>query len=213
MTFGKEGPARYISHLDLTRAIERALNRAQLPVAYSQGFNRRLRLSLAAALPLGYTSEAELADIWLVERFDPPEFQQRLMAKMPPGLPIHRFEEVALQSASLPQQVVESIYEVRFLDPIEAASLRAGVTTLLASPALWHRRQSRNQARIREIDLRPLIVSLEVHSQNNDEARLLMRLKQTPEQTGRPDDVLAALAIDPLDVHVHRRAIILASPG
>jgi radical SAM-linked protein len=67
ITFTKEGATRYISHLDLARAVERALNRAGLPVAYSQGFNRRPRLSLAAALPLGYTSEAEMADVWLTE--------------------------------------------------------------------------------------------------------------------------------------------------
>ena len=65
MTFTKEGTARYISHLDLARAVERALNRAGLPIAYTQGFNRRPRLSLAAALPLGYTSQAEIADVVL----------------------------------------------------------------------------------------------------------------------------------------------------
>ena len=74
MTFTKEGTARYISHLDLARAVERALNRAGLPIAYTQGFNRRPRLSLAAALPLGYTSQAEIADVWLTEPVDPPRF-------------------------------------------------------------------------------------------------------------------------------------------
>ena len=43
LTFSKDGPARFISHLDLARALERALNRAALPVAYTQGFNRRPR--------------------------------------------------------------------------------------------------------------------------------------------------------------------------
>ena len=70
LTFRKEGPARYISHLDLARTLERALNRAKVPVAYSQGFNTRPKMSMASALPRGYTSSHELADVWLTETME-----------------------------------------------------------------------------------------------------------------------------------------------
>lgn len=213
LTFAKQGPARFISHLDLSRAIERALNRARLPMAYSQGFNRRVRLSLAAALPLGYTGEAELADVWLVESMDTDTFFQRLSPKMPPGIRLHHVQEVPLQSPSLPQQVLASSYEVSFLDPFDLASMRSKVETLLAAstwPAMKH---SRKRAKVRPFDLRPLIIALEIENRMDEEPRLLMRLKQTSEQTGRPDDVLAALGLDPLDAHVHRRAIVLVDAG
>jgi radical SAM-linked protein len=66
LVFAKDGPARFIGHLDLARTLERMLNRAQIPLAYTQGYNPRPRMQLATALPLGFTSECEIADIWLL---------------------------------------------------------------------------------------------------------------------------------------------------
>ena len=71
LEFAKTGPTRFIGHLDLAKALERSLNRAQIPLAYTQGYNPRPRMQLAAALPLGFTSECELADVWLLEAVDP----------------------------------------------------------------------------------------------------------------------------------------------
>ena len=56
MQFSKVGPTRFIGHLDLARTLERSSNRARLPMAYTLGFNKRMRLQLAPALPLGFTS-------------------------------------------------------------------------------------------------------------------------------------------------------------
>ena len=65
VTFTKNGPLLYTSHLDLARIWERSLRRAGAPLVYSQGFNPRPKLHLAAALPLGHVGEAELLDVWL----------------------------------------------------------------------------------------------------------------------------------------------------
>lgn len=209
LTFGKEGAARYISHLDLARAIERALNRARLPVAYTLGFNRRLRLSLAAALPLGYTSDAELADIFLIEVMNPDMFRQLLAPQMPPGIPIHHVTEVSLQSPSIQQQIVESIYGVRFLDPVDIEALRGRIEELLTVTTLPFERPRQQHRKTKMFDLRPHILELRMENQAEGELRLQMRLTHTPKQTGRPDDVLTALGFDPHDVHIHRRAIVL----
>ena len=91
MTFSKGGAARYTSHLDLARALERALNRAQIPVAYTQGFNRRPRMQMATALPLGYTSEYELADILLLEAMEPEAARVQLMARMASSSGLRQF--------------------------------------------------------------------------------------------------------------------------
>lgn len=202
LTLSKGGATRYISHLDLARSLERSLNRAGLPVAYTQGFNRRPRLSLAAALPLGYTSEAEVADVWLTEPVTPEWFHERLMARMAPGIVLTAVVEAPLSGPSLQQMMTESRYEVRFLDPVDAGELRRRVAELMAAGAIERSRQ-RKGSKPQVFDLRPLILEMTVE-ESADDPRLLLRLVQTATQTGRPDDVLSALGYDPLDTRVHR---------
>ncbi len=207
LTFSKGGATRYISHLDLARALERALNRAGLPIAYTQGFNRRPRLSLAAALPLGYTSEAELADVWLTGHVDPAEFLRRLREKMPPGIDAAAAVDVALTEPSIQQQIAQSVYQVQFLDPVDVDVLRERAASALAAEALPWQRARRDGSKPKVVDLRPLIVAIEVQNGGDAEPRLLLTLVQTATQTGRPDDVLGALGYDPLDARIHRVAL------
>jgi radical SAM-linked protein len=211
--FGKAGPARYISHLDLARTLERALNRSRIPLAYSQGFNRRPRLSLAAALPLGYTSEAELADIWLIEETPPDEVLVRLTERMAPGITLASMTEVDLTGLSLQQSLAAAQYRVSFLDPVDTAALGKGLEALLSAETLPRTRKRAKDKRPKPYDLRPLIVDLALEQASEGGPILTMHLVQTPTQTGRPDEVLTSLDIDPLDTHVHRTALLLAPPA
>ena len=172
LTFSKDGPARYISHLDLARALERALNRAALPVAYTQGFNRRPRLALAAALPLGYTSAAEVADVWLTEAMAPEVFGARLMARMAPGIVISDVAQVPLVAPSLQQQLAESVYEVGFPDGVDGEGLRRSVAELLAAGSLMRERRRPKDSRPQTFDLRPLLLDVAVE-EDEDGACLL----------------------------------------
>lgn len=201
--FSKGGTTRYISHLDLARALERAINRAGLPVAYSQGFNRRPRLSLAAALPLGYTGEAEVADVWLVAPMAPATFMAQLAPQMPPGIVLRAAHETPLVGPSLQQQLAASIFDVRFVEAVDVAALRAAVESALAAPSLLRERTRTKNGRPQLVDLRPLILDMDL-TQDEDGPCLRLRLVQTATLTGRPDDVLAALGFDPLDARVHR---------
>ena len=75
----KKGEAiKYVGHLDFGRAIERALRRAKLPVAYSVGFNPHMRLSFGPALGVGIASEAEYVDVEMTESVDAKQFSQSL---------------------------------------------------------------------------------------------------------------------------------------
>lgn len=210
LTFTKEGVTRYISHLDLARALERSLNRAGLPVAYTQGFNRRPRLSLAAALPLGYTSEAEVADVWLTAPMATEVFGARLMARMAPGITITDVREVPLGAPSLQQLMAESEYEVRFLDSVNAVALQGATAEIMAATTLPGERRRKGN-RLQSFDLRPLIREI-TFTETTDGPRLRLRLVHTATQTGRPDDVLAALGLDPLDTRVHRIALRFDDP-
>lgn len=203
MVFAKNGPARFIGHLDLARTIERMLNRAQIPLAYTQGYNPRPRMQLATALPLGFTSECEIADIWLLEKVNPETALQALAPKSAPGIEIRKLYEVPIKQPAL--QPEEGTYLVTLLDQ-DDENLKVQVDQLLAAEHLHRERRGK------EYDLRPLILSLEVLNGYDNSQQLLMRLSLLPGKTGRPDEVLAALDRDPLAAGIHRTELVLQEP-
>ena len=93
-TFSKTEAMRFTGHLDLHRTLERTMRRANLPLTYSEGFNPRPKITLASALPLGFTSEAEVVDFWLKEDLPIKEISMALVKAAPPGIVFHQFEEV-----------------------------------------------------------------------------------------------------------------------
>lgn len=210
LTLSKMGPARYIGHLDFSRTLERSFNRARLPIAYTQGFNRRPRMSLAAALPLGFTSEYELADIWLAEEIEPHSAQSKLMRKIAPGISVNHVTEVPLSVPSLQSSITSADYDV-FLPPTVAkqSDLPQRIAAILAAQSLPQQRK-RGRGKIKEFDLRPLIISLNAAASDDKQARISMELSLGPSGTGRPDDVLAALSLDPLDARIHRTKISIS---
>lgn len=203
MKFSKIGPTRYISHLDLARALERALNRARVPVSYTQGYNPRPRMQFASALPLGFTSEAELADIWLEEEIDPAAAPEQIMSRMAPGILVHEVWEVPLDAPAMQASTLETAYVAMVDDVSDRAELRQRVENLLAAESVVRERRGK------EYDLRPLILELKVDEDEDDHLLLTMRLLLQPGKTGRPDEVLDALGLDPLSVRVRRTDIVL----
>jgi len=191
--FGKAGPLQYISHLDLARAWERVLRRAGLPLAYSQGFNPRLRFQIAAALPVGVNGREELLDVWLDEALAPEEVMDRLRPNLPPGLTVSSVSEVDLRAPSLQSIKRAADYRVviRSREPVEA--IRTRLEGLLEAATLPRQRQ--HKGRLQTYDLRPLIQELAVEAGRPGEQALTMRLQASPQGAGRPDEVLDALGL------------------
>jgi radical SAM-linked protein len=209
LTFSKFGPARFTGHLDLARTLERSFNRAQIPIAYSQGFNRRPRMSLASALPLGFTSEYELADIWLAEEMDEAILQTEIMRKMAPGIIVSHIESVPLTDPSLQSAVISASYLVSLQDTTNHVELQEGVERILGAKSLLQTRK-RGKGKIKEYDLRPLIIELMVDERANDPVQIRMELCLSPSKSGRPDAVLSALSLDPYAALIHRTKITLS---
>jgi radical SAM-linked protein len=201
LQFAKTGPTRYIGHLDLARTLERALNRAGIPLAYTQGFNKRPRMQLGPPLPLGFTSEGEMVDIWLEEKLDPGEAMARIVARMAPGIVVHDVAEVPLADPSLQAQTETATYEATLLEEIDGESLHELVEELMA------KRELPRERRGKQYDLRPQILALSVHEDDGGRARLDMTLTLLPGQTGRPDEVLEALGIESRLARIHRKRI------
>ncbi len=212
---------RYTGHLDLRRAWERTMRRAGLPLAYSQGFNPRPVLSLASPLPLGFTSTHEIGDFWMSEVCDLVEATLALKQAAPPGIGVHHLEEIAdIHGEKLPNLIQSSQYIVALppegrktgsADPCgancaESANLERQVAQLLEQEHLQRKRKKK------EYDLRPLIEKLEVIAPNAEgDSRLHMQLSTRSGATGRPDEVLLALGLDPLQADICRTRILLKS--
>ena len=94
ITFAITHAMRYVGHLDLLRAWERTLRRAELPLAYTQGFHPHPRIQIAAALPLGCTAAAEMMELWLEDDLPAEALEQRLEVALPPGLRLRGIERM-----------------------------------------------------------------------------------------------------------------------
>jgi len=203
--FSKTTAMQYTGHLDLHRTWERTFRRARLPLAYSQGFNPHPRLTLAAALPLGFTSEGEGLDAWLTEELPIDEVTAKLEPALPPGLRVHRIEEIEGKAPTLQTQVQSSEYEVTLVEA--CPDLAARMQALLAAPSLPRERRGR------PYDLRPLVEELEILPKSNQgQACFLVCLAARESATGRPEEVLEVLGIRPEQARVHRKRLLFQNP-
>ena len=97
MFYQKKGRAKYISHLDINRLMQRVLKRAGLPVWYTEGFNPHIYLTFALPLSLGYESDFETMDFRLTEEMNLQQVQQILNQNMPEGILVTRVAEPVLK--------------------------------------------------------------------------------------------------------------------
>jgi radical SAM-linked protein len=208
LRFSRGEELKYISHLDLMRLWERALRRAGIPIAYSEGFSPHPRISLAAPLPVGVTSEAELMDIVVKKVVSPYFFIQNTKQQLPQGIEVFEVLQVPLTLPSLQSQAHFIEYHVsdksdKTLDEIKGAI----AITLQAEKLPWHHMRDTGP---RFYDLRPLIEDLWLVNWQDWVFTLGMRLHCDTRGTGRPEQVTAALGLTEHPSLVHRTKIILA---
>ena len=212
ITFAKGEPIKYISQLDLMRTWERALRRAQVPLAYSKGFNPRPKISIASALPVGFTGRGEVMDIVLSCHISPYTLIKRLKPHLPPGLEVLAVEEVYLRLPSLQSQMRYAEYRVVVESEETLAEMEKRVEEVLSAQSLP--RQRERKGRVTEYDLRPLIDDLWIEGlgsvRSPDRRRegtacvLGMRLQSDSQATGRPDEVLEAMGLSELPCSIER---------
>ena len=93
LIYEKTDRAKFVSHLDFVRMFGRAIRRAKLPIAYSEGFNPHPLLTFALPLSVGYTSECEILELVMAEEIAPGEVMERLNAVLPEGVRITEAHE------------------------------------------------------------------------------------------------------------------------
>ncbi len=188
--YAKRGRLRFTSHRDFSRAFERALVRARVPMAYSSGFNPHPRISYAGAAPTGSASEAEYLEIGLSRQVDPREVHEQLDTALPPGLDV--VEVVASAGGSIADRLEASHWRITVPELAPEAARDAVATFLGTTEVLVERMTKRG---LRTFDCRSAVVSLtvaEITSPESECAILEVVLRHgTP--SVRPDDVLAGL--------------------
>jgi len=208
VTFARGEEVKYITHLDLMRFWERALRRAAIPIAYSEGFNPSPRLSLAAPLPVGVTSSGELMDVFLAQRVTPHHFIKAVSQQLPAGIAIQEVREVGLRLPSLQSQVRWADYQVDVLTDRPAEEVQAAVANFLAADSLpWQHQRDRE---VRHYDLRSLVHDLRLEEHADALCTLAMRLRTDSQASGRAEQVAAALGFSQPPLRIHRRKLILA---
>ena len=151
----KKGTACYLSHLDLQRLLQRAFRRAQIPLAYSQGFNPHPLLSFAAALSVGDSSSAEWLEVRLDQPMDTEEFLKRANAMLPPGILLLSAEEAPEKMPTLSSLMAFAGYEVTLdLEQISVEQLDQAINELLQGEILVNKRSKSGE---KLVDLRPMV--------------------------------------------------------
>ena len=202
ITFSKQGALRYTGHLDLHRLWERAMRRAELPITYSQGFHPQPKISIASALPLGFSSRGEVLDVRLNEELPLDNIASRLKENLPPDIQIIQVENVDERAPALQTQVLSAAYEVRLKEEVNGAELNRKVEALMMSESLIRERRNKFY------DLRPLIELLSVITEPSGKIWLKMTLAAREGATGRPEEVLLALDISPELTRIERTRLI-----
>jgi len=188
ITFTKQGALRYIGNLDLHRLWERAARRVELPLAYSQGFHPQPKMSIAAALPLGFSSRCEVLDMRLERDIPLDGLRNRLQTTLPSGIQVLAIKKTDDRAPALQTRVVSAEYQVELSEAVDGTELKRKIDSVKESESIIRTRRGK------EYDLRPLILSLDCDIQGESIA-IHMVLSAKEGATGRPEEVLDELGI------------------
>jgi radical SAM-linked protein len=196
--YAKRGPLRFTSHRDFARAFERAVRRAGVPIAFSQGFTPHPKISYASAAPTGVASEAEYLEIGLQARSDPAEVRTALDAALSPGLDVLDAVE-ATGPGGLADRIDASRWRIE-LPGVTPSQLASAVATFQAAAEVLVDRMTKNGRRT--FDARGAVVLInaipaepEPTPGTGAPCAILDLVVRQVTPSVRPDDVLSGLRV------------------
>jgi len=194
LRYTKRGPLRFTSHRDFARAFERAIHRAGVPIAYSQGFSPHPKVSYASAAPTGVASEAEYLEIGLREQVDLDLLMRALDAALSPGLDV--VEAVESPGGSLADRIDAGRWRVE-LPGVADEVLRHAVAAFVSADEVMIERLTKQG--MRTVDVRAAVVSAVAVPAPTGvgvaPCAILDLVVRQVSPTVRPDDVLAGLRV------------------
>ena len=197
MRFGKNARLRFISHLDLQRFYQRALNRSGLPIAFSQGFNPHPVMAFASALALGWTSEYEMLDVKLAVPIGRRKAEEAMRGALPEDLPVLEGKLIDDRASSLMPLVRASDYRIS-----GSGISREMLDDFLARESVMAMRKTKSGEKL--VDIRPMALDLRL-----EDGDLMARLSLTDKDTLKPDLLVRTITgTDPEAMRIHRLALL-----
>ena len=210
LKFGRGNALKFISHLNVLHSWERSIRRANIPLAYSQGFTPHPQISVAAPLAVGMTSEAELMDIRLTGWIPPQSVTMKLREQIACGFQLYQTWIVGLNTPSLQSVVSFANYSVIINSQYKQQDVENAIQSLLHKEQLpWHHPRGE---KTHYYDLRALIDDIWVESCDEVRYTLGMRLCCGCAGSGRPEQVTYALGFSEYPESIHRTEISLQRP-
>jgi radical SAM family uncharacterized protein/radical SAM-linked protein len=217
--FTKAPEVALLSHLEVQTALGRMLRRAEIPVAFTQGYSPHLRLALSDALPVGMASDAEYGDVRLRRSMSPDRFVERMQAAASPGLGVSAARTVSADAPSLSSRIAAARYRVglgRLGIPVDDAMDKVAAFLAREEVVVEKLVIRKRREKIVRVDIRPFTRSL-VAGESDGEAVLDVVLGRRSGNLVRPKEILAALfGIDGdrlLDARVHKRDSLVEFDG
>lgn len=198
---------KYTSNLDLYKVWERSCRRAGLPLVYSQGFHPQPKINLACPLPLGITSTVEIVDIWLSDQLDLETIIGKLENAVPPGIKVQNVELAVTTEPAIQTTILSARYHAIFPANFDSDRLAMNINSVMEQVEIIRLR------RTKQYDLRPLIQKLSLIQTPEGMEGIEMLLSASEGKTGRPDEVLLQLGIDPSLADITRVELIRNQTG
>lgn len=209
--FGKNERLRYVSHLDLQRFMQRALNRTELPIAWSQGFSPHPVMSFASALAMGWTSEYEVLEVKMAAEIDPMDAARAMTKALPPDMPV--LEARALPDIGVPAPMAllrAAEYRVTLSGEGSERAV-AQIPAYMAEECVMAMRKTKTGER--EADIRKMTLSLSP----DGERAFLARLSLTEALTLKPDLLARTLCsradVSECGIRIHRITLLGEDAG
>ena len=192
--YTKRGRLRFTSHRDISRAVERAVRRAGIQVAFSAGFTPHPKISYAGAAATGVASEAEYLEIGLVAPCEPDRLRAGLDDALPEGLDI--LDVVEARTGTLADRLEASHWRIR-LDGVTPETAGAAVAAFMAADEIEVERLTKKGRR--RFDARAAVIACELDRRAMEDAdaqcAILRMVVRHTTPAVRPDDVLTGLRL------------------
>lgn len=214
--YAKTEEGRFLSHLDLMRAWERAIRRSGAPLGFSQGFNPHPKLSFGSALAVGTTSNGEYMDVELTKEVDLPSLEADFVQALPPALLLLAIKQIPEKSPSLMSVLNRAHYVLRvdLVAPIEQMVLDKVMADFLAQEEVTVLRFKKNSKDKRPVNIRPGVFDLQGEA-FGETITITILVQSGSEGNVRPEEVIYGLMSNGLPIvkdiiGIHREGLYIA---
>lgn len=167
--FIKEENLKYISHLDLLRAFERAIRRSNIPILYTHGFNPRQKLSFALPIPVGINSISEYGELLLSRNIQAEDIKNKINECLPKGLLLEEVIKVNFDLPTLMSKISRADYSIFFKDEININYLNQ----YMSQSKISYLKKTKHKEK--EIDLKEYIYKIELDNNNKSIINICLR--------------------------------------